>query len=36
MELVPKDLVDDGEAGYVIYLNGNEPFEIEKKVESLA
>lgn len=29
LEVVPIDLVDDEEAGYVIYLNGEEPIDIE-------
>ncbi|MFC8851041.1 MULTISPECIES: hypothetical protein [unclassified Micromonospora] len=29
LEVIPVDLVDDGEAGYVLYLNGLEPIEIE-------
>ncbi|MEV4282267.1 hypothetical protein [Actinoplanes xinjiangensis] len=29
MEVVPLDMTDDEEAGYVIYLNGNEPIDIQ-------
>ncbi|HEX6968166.1 MAG TPA: hypothetical protein VF174_05045 [Micromonosporaceae bacterium] len=29
LEVVPVDMVDDEEAGYVLYLNGEEPIEIE-------
>jgi hypothetical protein len=34
LELVPTDLLDDDEAGYVIYLNGAEPIELEKVAEA--
>ncbi|GIF62325.1 hypothetical protein Ais01nite_03600 [Asanoa ishikariensis] len=29
IEVVPVDLLGDEEAGYVLYLNGNEPIDIE-------
>ncbi|MDR7273633.1 hypothetical protein [Catenuloplanes atrovinosus] len=29
LELVPVDMVDDEDAGFVLYLNGGEPIEIE-------
>lgn len=29
LEVVPVDMVDDEEAGYVLYLNGEEPIEVE-------
>ncbi|MEU2432933.1 hypothetical protein ABZ611_26170 [Streptomyces sp. NPDC007861] len=29
LELVPIDMLDDEESGYVVYLNGDEPIEIE-------
>lgn len=33
LEVVPTDLVDDDEAGYVIYLNGAEPIKLERITE---
>lgn len=30
LEVVPVDMLDDEEAGFVLYLNGEEPIEIER------